>query len=194
MFLHADAVGIGAALLSSSLSLYSPTAAQPEPQRLAAHGLAAALVAVSQNCLALELASGAGTEAVKTVSRPTILPFGGRATASLRNNWNTDWIVPNNQLFQQFVVTMVPHTTGQYDIKMFLKYSDGTADNFYDQRGTQLIAEQPLRVDAQPRSTAQPFQVNILVGGLNSEGNRYTASVAACLSRQMPVVFSRWSN
>ncbi|NJO40087.1 MAG: hypothetical protein HC769_13215 [Cyanobacteria bacterium CRU_2_1] len=129
------------------------------------------------DCISLSLVGGDGTEVTKETSPPTIPgPFG----LEVRNNWNTDWVVPSGQIFQEFIVTIVPHSTAEYNIEMNLKYADDTADEFYDESSIDLTAEQSLIIRATPRSSDQPYQVNVAIGGLNAIGVRYTASVQAC--------------
>ncbi|NER28075.1 MAG: hypothetical protein F6J89_10685 [Symploca sp. SIO1C4] len=158
MFDRVAAIGIAATLLSLALSVK----AQP-------------------NCTPLNVVGGEGTEVKKTSSPPTIpVPLPGPFSTSIRHNWNTDWAVPGGQVFQKFVVTIVPHETGNYNIEVYLKYPDETADEIYDQNDVPLSVNQPLTLTAEPRSKMQPYQVNIEVGGLNAVDDTYTASVVGC--------------
>jgi hypothetical protein len=63
---------------------------------------------------------------------------------------------------------------------MFLKYSDQTAGEFFNQNGTRLEPGKPLKIEATPRPEDNPFQVNIFVNGLSSIGQTYRASVVGC--------------
>ena len=112
----------------------------------------------------------------KTVSQPSIPLFG---PIGLNNDWNTDFAVNSGVNTQKYQVTLTPRSSGEYSIRMYLKYSDGTADNFYDQKPT-LQPNQPLIVEGIPRRQSQPYQVNVFVGDLPSLGKSYQVSVEAC--------------
>jgi hypothetical protein len=132
----------------------------------------------AESCTLLPLVGGQGSEVTKTVTTPTIPgPFGLQIT---RNNWNTDWAVPGNQQFSRFIVTMASAQGGQFNIRMYLKYSDQTAGEFYNTEGVPLKPGQPLTIEATSRSGDDPYQVNLFVGGLSSIGKTYTASVMGC--------------
>lgn len=77
----------------------------------------------------IPLVGGQGSTVTKTVSTPTIpAPFGINIT---RNNWNTDWAVPsNNNTFRRYLVEISSNDGGPFDIRIYLKYSDQTADQF----------------------------------------------------------------
>lgn len=132
-----------------------------------------------ETCMPLSLVGGQGSEVTKTVSQPTIPgPFGVDIT---RNNWNTDWAVPSDRSFRSFVATIVSEKGGSFDIKMYLKYSDQTAGEFYNASGVQLNSRDPLKITAGSRTNDEPYQVNLFIGGLNHIGNSYKASVFGCL-------------
>jgi hypothetical protein len=133
----------------------------------------------AETCIPLSVIGGQGSQVTKTVSQPTIPgPFGIDIT---RNNWNTDWAVPSEQRFRRFVATIASENGGSFDIKMYLKYSDQTAGEFYNTDGVQLNPGKPLTITATPRPEDEPYQVNLFVGGLDNIGNTYTASVVGCL-------------
>jgi hypothetical protein len=62
---------------------------------------------------------------------------------------------------------------------MYLKYNDGTADKVYDQTAT-LAKNRALTISGTRRLNANPYQVNLFVGGIPVVGNSYTAAVAGC--------------
>ncbi|RPH90730.1 MAG: hypothetical protein EHM73_05555 [Chroococcales cyanobacterium metabat2.561] len=155
---HGDAVlfylGLSAVLLSSHL----PVAAQ--------------------NCRPLSLLGGEGSEVTKTVSQPTVPgPFGVTIT---RNNWNTDWAVPGGRSFQRFIVTVSVPRAASFDIRLFLKYSDQTNEEFFNTNGVRIEPDKPLTITATVRANDQPFLVNLFVNGIQHIGNTYTASVVGC--------------
>ncbi|MFM8293707.1 MAG: hypothetical protein ACKN9E_04070 [Microcystaceae cyanobacterium] len=133
----------------------------------------------AETCMPLSLVGGEGSEVTKTVSGPTLPgPFGIKIK---RNNWNTDWAVPGGRKFRRFVATIVAENGGTFDIRMFLKYSDQTAEEFFNQNGKRLKANQPLTIEATPRPEDNPFQVNVFVNGLPAIGQTYRAEVVGCL-------------
>jgi hypothetical protein len=136
------------------------------------------LPALAETCTPIPVIGGQGSQVTKTVSQPTIPgPFGIDIT---RNNWNTDWAVPSERRFQRFVATIASANGGSFDIKMYLKYSDQTAGEFYNTDGVQLNPGKPLTIEATPRPEDEPYQVNLFIGGLDHMGNTYTASVVGC--------------
>ncbi|NET33202.1 MAG: hypothetical protein F6K19_14480 [Cyanothece sp. SIO1E1] len=151
--------------------------------RAIAFGISVALLGVnlparSETCYDLPLVGGEGSEVAKSVSPPGIPgPFGIRA---FRDNWNTDWVVISGKKFKRFVATLASEGGGSFDINLFLKYSDETNDEFYDENDHRLEAGESLAIEATPRINRQPYQVNLRVGGLDNIGNSYTASVVAC--------------
>ncbi len=128
------------------------------------------------NCQLLMPVGGNSAVVSKTVSQPSIPLFG---PIGLNNDWNTDFAVNSGVNTQKYQVSLTPRSSGEYSIRMYLKYSDGTADNFYNQKPT-LQPNQPLIVEGIPRRQSQPYQVNVFVGDLPSLGKSYQVSVEAC--------------
>lgn len=140
--------------------------------------LSSHLPAASQNCRPLSLLGGEGSEVTKTVSQPTVPgPFGVTIT---RNNWNTDWAVPGARSFQRFIVTISVPRAASFDIRLFLKYSDQTNEEFFNTNGVRIEPDKPLTITATVRANDQPFLVNLFVNGIQHIGNTYTASVVGC--------------
>ncbi|MGL5032269.1 MAG: hypothetical protein ACRC6M_00535 [Microcystaceae cyanobacterium] len=65
-----------------------------------------------------------------------------------RNNWNTDWAVPNNANFSRYIATITSNDGGPFNIKMYLKYSDQTASEFFNQEGVTIKPDVPLKIIA----------------------------------------------
>ncbi|MEO1590493.1 MAG: hypothetical protein AAFU71_04275 [Cyanobacteria bacterium J06632_22] len=129
--------------------------------------------APAQTCAPLEVVGGEGTEVTKLVS-----PIG--TFIFINTNWDTDFAVPGNTNYTSFVVTMLPEDGEVYDIDVYYKYSDGTADQVYSVPGAVLTEGEALIISEPDRVNDNPFQVNVRVGGAASEGNRYTISVQGC--------------
>jgi hypothetical protein len=128
--------------------------------------------ALAQSCSPLAVVDGKGTEVEKSVSPPS--------TGITNNNWNTDFSVSGTTKFQSYVVNIVPKKTGNYDVKTYLKYSNNTSDQIYNKTNIKLTAGEPLQIVAKSRQEKIPYQVNVLVGGLEAIGNSYTLSVQGC--------------
>ncbi|AFZ54471.1 hypothetical protein [Cyanobacterium aponinum] len=131
----------------------------------------------AETCKPLPLVGGEGSTVTKTVSQPTIPTRFGNITNS---NWNTDWAVPGGESFKRYVVTVTSKDDNSFDIRMYLKYSDQTADEFFNEEGYTVNPDQPLKVSANPRKSTQPYQVNLFVNGVASFGKTYTATVMGC--------------
>lgn len=143
-------------------------------------GLGSPIAATAQTCRALALVGGQGSQVTKTVSAPTVpVPLPGPLGTVVRNNWNTDWVV-GSQDYRQFVITLVPQKSGLYDIDVYLKYPDQTADKAYSRIEQTLTAQRSIRITASPRTALAPYQVNVRVGGVKAVGNRYSVSVSGC--------------
>lgn len=96
-----------------------------------------------------------------------------------RDNWNTDFSLPSNSKYKKFIATFTPQTTGTYSIRMYLKYSDGTADGVYNEKPN-LSSGKSLEISATPRAEDQPYQVNIFVGDTESIGKSHKVKIKAC--------------
>jgi hypothetical protein len=138
--------------------------------------LASSVPAYGQSCQSLNAIGGDGTQVRKIVSAPGMLIS--------RNNYNTDFGVPGGAMFDRFVVDLVPEQTAKYNVSVYLKYSDGTKDQFYRNSSIRLLEGQPLKIPAIPRRDNQPYQVNVRVGDIESTGNKYSISVAGCVAEE----------
>ena len=136
------------------------------------------------DCEPLPLVNGEGNEVTKRTSPPSFtvpIPLPGPIPdPQVRRNWNTDWYIPNAQGYRRYRVILMPHSNGRYSIQMFFKYPDETSDRFYEDQEIHLTANEPLIIDAEPRSDLLPYQVNTNIGGILSIGVRYTIAVAGC--------------
>lgn len=137
-----------------------------------------------EDCEPLPLVNGEGYEVTKRTSPPSFtipLPLPGPIPdPQVRSNWNTDWYIPNAQAYRRYRVILLPHSDGRYSIQMFFKYPDETSEQFYEDQEIRLTANEPLIIDAEPRSDLPPYQINTNIGGILSIGVRYTIAVAGC--------------
>ncbi len=132
-------------------------------------------------CTPLEAIGGTGTVQTKTVSPPGVpfIPF--VPFVSWTNNWNTDFAVPGGKIFRRFVVKITPRSNATYGVEVNLKYSNGTYDQAYKQT-IQLVAGSTLELSGVPRPDDLPYQVNVLVGGMEggASGSTYDLGVFGC--------------
>jgi hypothetical protein len=127
----------------------------------------------AESCIPLSVIGGKGHEVEKTVTIPAIPGF-------FAHNWNTDWAIPTDTKFKNYKAVVISDSDGIFDVKMYLKYSDETSDPFYEQKNIELTANDPLNIKITGRRQEQPYQVNLLVGGMKASGYKYRASVYGC--------------
>lgn len=130
------------------------------------------LSADAQSCRLLKVVEGKGAYSVqKKVS--------AASTPVSPSNWNTDFVVPSGQRFRYYAATVRAKNKGNYSIQMNLKYPNGTSDKVYDSK-ISLKDNEALNISGSPRLNAEPYQVNVVVGGIPVTGNAYTAAVSGC--------------
>jgi len=173
------------ALLTVLISLSLPLQAQEsetQESETQEPRVDAPLPAFPSNCEALPLVGGEGSEVTKEISPPSVnIPLPGPASAGTRSNWHTDWVIPDADAYQSYMVIFMPHNNREYDIAMYLKYPDDTNQQFYREQRNSLTANQPITVEVLPeRSDLAPYQVNTNIGGVQAVGARYTVAVAGC--------------
>ena len=133
--------------------------------------LSAGSSASAQTCTPLEVVEGDGaTEVSKTVTLPGLL--------FIDSNWDTDFVA--DEPYDYFVTSIVSESGNPYDIDVFLKYPDESYDVAYSTREISLEEDEPFVITAESRLESDPYQINVRVGGLQAEGNSYTASVSGC--------------
>lgn len=127
--------------------------------------------AKAQTCTPLAVVEGNGeTEVTKTVTLPGLF--------FIESNWDTDFAVEES--YDYFVTTVTSLGGNPYDIDVFFKYPDESFDSAYGIRDISLAEDEPLVITSESRIGTDPYQVNLRVGGLDAEGNTYTASVSGC--------------
>jgi hypothetical protein len=134
-------------------------------------------------CVPLSLVGGQGNEINKTVSPPTIPagPLGMLGINITNNDWNTDWALPGQgKAFKSFLIQVSSADTNPFQIRAYLKYSDNTNDEVFNNASFTFTPDQPLKIKAIPRPNQQPYQVNLFVAGVNALGQSYSASVVGC--------------
>jgi hypothetical protein len=136
--------------------------------------------AIAETCIPLRVLGGEGALQRKEVSVPSVpfIPF--VPFVRINNNWNTDFAVPGGRVFDYYIATITPEGNVTYGMEMHLKYSNKTADKFFD-RTENLREGQQFKIVASSRPNNAPYEVNVLVGGVdNALGTHYTLLVEAC--------------
>jgi hypothetical protein len=126
----------------------------------------------SDRCLPLKVIGGSGTTVSKQISPPP-------GVFVLKDNWNTDFAVPENSYFKEYLATITPTTTGDYQMRFVLKYADGNEDRFFDQRA-QLRDGLPFTLQAISRPLESPSLINLFIGGTNASGSQYELTLYGC--------------
>jgi hypothetical protein len=138
---------------------------------------------LAETCVPIPLVGGQGNQVIKTVSPPTIPagPLGMLGVDVTHNNWNTDWALSGEgKPFRRFIITLLSNDGGPFEVRAYLKYSDQTATQFFNQQALQLPNNEPFKIEAFPRPDAQPYQVNLFVAGVDALGKSYSATVVGC--------------
>ena len=89
--------------------------------------------------------------------------------------------MPNNAHFSRYVATLkaLAGNGKTFKVKMNLKYPNGTVDEAFS--GTVLLAaDQSDQFTGSSRVGSQPYQVNMVVGGLDALTTGYSLSVVGC--------------
>lgn len=126
----------------------------------------------AQSCRSLRVVEGKGaTSVAKKVS--------AASTPVSPSNWNTDFVVPSEQRFSRYTAPVRAKNGGNYNIQMNLKYANRTSDKVYDSK-VSLKDNEALNISGSPRLNADPYQINVVVGGIPVTGNAYTVAVSGC--------------
>ena len=123
-------------------------------------------------CAPLSIVGSNQTEIEKKVSPPSFL--------FTQTNWNTDFVVPSESRFDRFIARVTSFEGSTYNIDVNLKYSDDTVDQAYSARQENLAVNAPREITVYPRVGAQPYQINMFIGGAEADENVYTVSVRGC--------------
>jgi len=130
------------------------------------------LPANAQTCRLLRVVEGKGAYSLqKKVS--------AASTPLSPSNWNTDFAVPSGQRFSSYAATIRAKNGGNYSIQMNLKYANGTSDKVFDKK-VSLKDNEALNLSGSPRLNSEPYQVNVVVGGIPVTGNSYTVATSGC--------------
>jgi hypothetical protein len=128
---------------------------------------------LAQRCTALKVVGSGFSGANKSISAPS--------TLVTSNNWNTDFIVPSGVRYKRYTAKVLTDTNGQYDLKMVLKYNDGSSKVAFEQPARAMGVKDSFSMSGKPKSSNnQPYQINVLTGGTAATGKVVTVKVNAC--------------
>jgi len=133
------------------------------------------LVQAAETCTALKPVGSNSFEVRKTISSSGVTP-------GVRNNWDTDFLVPPGTRFIRYVGTITSETPENYNIIVNFKFNDGRAQQVFRRDGVRLVGGVPFQIIGEPPAGAnQPIQINMNISG--RQGATYRVSVTGC-SRQ----------
>lgn len=132
-------------------------------------------VQASETCIAFRPMGSSSYEVRKTVSSTGVTP-------GVRNNWDTDFIVPPGTRFTRYIATITSETPETYNIIVNFKFANQTARQVFRRDGVRLVGGVPFQIIGDPPAGSnQPVQINLNVSG--RQGATYRLSVSGC-SRQ----------
>ena len=133
-----------------------------------AHTLAKA----AETCKPFQPLGGSGYEVRKSVSSTGVTP-------GVRNNWDTDFVVPPGTRFTRYIATVTSETPENYNIIVNFRYANQTARQVFRQDGVRLVGGVPFQIIGDPPAgAAQPVQINTNISA--RQGTTYRVSVSGC--------------
>lgn len=131
-----------------------------------------AMVKAAETCVSFRALGSPGYEVRKTVSSSGVTP-------GVRNNWDTDFIVPGGTNFTRYITTITSEVPANYNIIINFRHSDKTSEQVFRRDGAALVGGLPFQIVIDPpASSRQPFQINTNISG--RQGSTYRVSVSGC--------------
>lgn len=129
----------------------------------------------NETCTAFQPLGSQTYEVRKSVSSTGVTP-------GVRNNWDTDFVVPPGTRFTRYIATITSETPENYNIIINFRFADNTARQVFRQDGVRLVGGVPFQIIGEPPTGArQPIQINANVSG--RQGATYRISVSGCSKR-----------
>lgn len=126
----------------------------------------------AETCQAFQAMGSSGFEVRKTVSSTGVTP-------GVRNNWDTDFVVPPGTRFTRYIATITSETPENYNIIFNFRYANQTARQVFRRDGVRLVGGVPFQVIGDPPAGAnQPVQINTNISG--RQGATYRVGVSGC--------------
>lgn len=151
-----------AALVAMPGAVLAPAEANSAPRQMAQ-----ATEATASTCIPLQEVTTGQNEIRKRIENRSLLG----------NNWNTDFLVPNEPTFSYFVAFVTPENNGPYWLDLHLRMPQGGSEKVLSERAD-LQSGSTYSIPFASNTGRQPAVINARLGGVN--GNFYTISVAAC--------------
>lgn len=130
------------------------------------------LVNAAETCKAFRPISGSGYEVRKSVSSTGVTP-------GVRNNWDTDFVVPPGTRFTRYIATITSQTPENYNIIINFRFADNTAQQVFRRDGVRLVGGVPFQIIGEPPTAArQPIQINMNISG--RQAATYRVGVSGC--------------
>ena len=131
-----------------------------------------ALVNAAETCQAFRALGSSGYAVKKSVSSTGVTP-------GVRNNWDTDFVVPPGTRFTRYIATVTSQTPENYNIIINFRFADNTAQQVFRRDGVRLVGGVPFQIIGEPPTAArQPIQINTNIRG--RQGATYRLGVSGC--------------
>ncbi|NMF84509.1 hypothetical protein [Nodosilinea sp. P-1105] len=160
--LFAATLGVATSLALAPGMFMSPAEASSDP-------LVAQADTMENPCVLLQEVTTGQTEVRKRIENRVIS----------RNNWHTDFLVPNSPEFDYFVALVTAENTGPYHLDIHLRLPQGGSEPAFSGRAD-VEAGTTYVIPFQSPTGRHPALINARLGGIN--GNFYSISIAACES------------
>lgn len=129
----------------------------------------------AETCVAFRAIGSDSVEVRKSVSSTGVTP-------GVRNNWDTDFVVPPGTRFTRYIATITSETPENYNVIVNFRFADKTSRQVFRRDGLRLVGGVPFQIIGEPPAGAkQPIQINTNISG--RQGAAYRVSVSGC-SRQ----------
>jgi hypothetical protein len=129
-------------------------------------------VNAAETCVSFKPLEGSQYEVRKTISSPGVTP-------GVRNNWDTDFIVPGGTRFIRYITTITSELPANYNVIINFRHSNNTSEQVFRRDGLSLVGGIPFQIVIEPPASGrQPFQINTNISG--RQGTTYRVSVSGC--------------
>jgi len=128
-----------------------------------------------ETCIAFRPLESNTYEVRKSVSSTGVTP-------GVRNNWDTDFVVPPGTRFTRYIATITSETPENYNIIINFRFADNRTSQVFRRDDVRLVGGVPFQIIGEPPMGArQPIQINTNIR--SRQGATYRVSVSGC-SRQ----------
>ncbi len=130
------------------------------------------LANAAETCKPFQPIGGSGYEVRKSVSATAVTP-------GIRNNWDTDFVVPPGTRFTRYIATITSETPENYNIIINFRFGNNTSQQVFRRDGVRLVGGIPFQIVGEPPTASrQPIQINTNISG--RQGSTYRVSVSGC--------------